>query len=117
MTATLPTRTPEQLHLDGRDLELLVTMRLGDNLVVVEHQAGDNDRANRAMARLAAEIDHQLLGDQAPTLITQAPDPGRDTLMCRCGHAVDTVDLRWIGNARNSIRRVGCPTCAEAATW
>lgn len=116
MTATLPERR-QYLPLDGRELELLITVDL-DGIVKIQHQAGDNDRANKAMARLAAEIDDQLLADDAPTHIVRPPAPGLDVLMCRCGTAVHAPDLRWIGNARNSIRRVGCAECAEqVGTW
>lgn len=44
-----------------------------------------------------------------------APDPGQAVLACRCGRAVDAQDLQWIGNTRNTIRRVGCPECARTA--
>lgn len=85
---------PDQLdYYDARDYTLLVTVRASDGRVTVEHQAGDDQQANRDLARLAAEIVDQLTPDDH-TVVIRRPFPGIAVLACRCGRALDTADMR-----------------------
>lgn len=115
MTATLPTtRTPDELHIDCRLLELLVTVDKTTGTTRIVHQAGGNKRADRAMSKLAAEIRDQH--HDPDTVIIRPPGPGEAVMTCPlCRDVVDRGSLGWI-NRRALL--VGCTSCAaRAATW
>jgi len=55
-----PPDPAEPVRFDADNYALMVTMRADTGLVEIQHQAGDTHRADQDMARLAAEIHHQL---------------------------------------------------------
>lgn len=101
--------TAAPAYFDARDYELMLTVdRTGH--VQIQHQAGDDQRTDRVLARLAAEIaDEQQTGD---VHIVRAPEPGAAVMACaECLRIVDRDDLRWLCSP-SGWRRVGCFDCA-----
>jgi hypothetical protein len=128
----------ELMYVDAREVELLVTVAAGTHEVRVEHTSGDYDKANRDMARLAADVIDQLGPDavnqalrdlratarlDGPDVVEPAlPKPRRWRAMmaCGCGAMLDAADMRYadghVRRGRGSAARIPtvvCPACAE----
>jgi hypothetical protein len=129
------------LAYSAHDYELMVTVAAGTHEVRVEHAAGDYEKANRDMARLAADVIDQLgpdavnqaLRDLRATARLDGPDVVEDVLrkprrgvamlVCRCGAVLNAADMRFGGGHHRRVRgsaaripTVMCPKCAERQT-
>ena len=118
---TAPTDDVELRFLDPNFYELVVSMDKA-GLVEIQHQAGNNDRADRHMARLAAEIDAQLTPEKGRTVLPRA-GRGTNVMPCAdCGRMLHINQLVWLRSpahdlglrrSGNPIPRVGCNDCAR----
>lgn len=103
MTAPATSRQPEPIHLDTRDVELVVTVTRG-GAIEIHHQADNENRADRAKTRLA-----QHFREVIPNRAIQKPAAGRRAIACgSCAVVVDLEDLRW--RNRRSLQ-LGCIYC------
>jgi hypothetical protein len=129
-------REGELMYVDARDVELLVTVAAGTHEVRVEHADGDYDKANRDMARLAADVIDQLgpgpvvkalrnlhgdPGVDERALVEGAvatPPPGAAVLACSsCKKVRDAADMRFapslVPRQRGNAARIPDVVCVE----
>lgn len=110
MTAPALTRPIQPVHIDSRDLELLLTVDV-DGRVEIQYQAGDDHRAQRALSGLAAQVTarQQATTPPRPGRPVDAPPTGQAAIACGCcGQVVNLLALRW-RNRRALL--LGCVFC------